>query len=83
MMSQYDAEQLQLENRIAELREYSNAEPGKADHARFVALLKKYRNPEVLMDEILRCFLTYSSCSLWCGRQTCTILLLEESFFNL
>ena len=57
MMSQYDAEQLQLENRIAELQEYSDAEPEKADHARFVALLKKYRNLDVLTDDMLYDFI--------------------------
>ena len=57
MMSQYDAEQLQLENRIAELQEYSDFEPEKADHVRFVTLLKKYRNPEVLTDDMLYDFI--------------------------
>ena len=53
MMSQYDAEQLQLENRIAELQDLSDAAPQKTDHNRFVALVKQYKDMNVLTDDML------------------------------
>ena len=53
MMSQYDAEQLQLENRIAELQEKDGDEPEKVDPGRFLALLDRYRDMTELTDDML------------------------------
>jgi len=53
MMSQYDAEQLQLENRIAELQEKDGDEPEKVDPGRFLALLERYRDMTELTDDML------------------------------
>ena len=53
MMSQYDAEQLQLENRIAELQEKDGDEPEKVDPGRFLALLDRYKDMTELTDDML------------------------------
>ena len=57
MMSQYDAEQLQLENRIAELQDYDNSPSEKADPDRFIALVKRYRDMTDLTDDMLYDFI--------------------------
>ena len=54
LITQYDEEQLQLENRITELEAPEReAAPRKADINRFIALVKKYQNITELTDTML------------------------------
>ncbi len=54
LMSQYDSEQLQLENRIAELeKSVTEKNVHKADVGRFLALIRKYKDCNELTDEMI------------------------------
>lgn len=54
LIAQYDEEQLQLEQRIAELEASEEAEaPKKADINRFISLVRKYQNITELTDTML------------------------------
>ncbi len=54
LISQYDEEQLQLEQRIVELKASEEAEtPKKADINRFISLVRKYQNITELTDKML------------------------------
>lgn len=53
LMSQYDREQLQLEERIAELEESVEDRPSKADAARFAKLIRKYKDFSEIPDNML------------------------------
>lgn len=57
LMEQYDTEQEQLEVKIAEIRaELAKDEPKKLDTERFIALVRKYKNPTTLTDAMLNEF---------------------------
>ena len=57
LMEQYDTEQEQLEVKIAEIRaELAKDEPKKPDTERFIALVRKYKNPTTLTDAMLNEF---------------------------
>ena len=58
LMAQYDEEQEQCENRIKELEaKAENSTASKVDPKRFVALVRKYRDCEVLTDDMLYAFI--------------------------
>ena len=54
LMSQYDMEQVTLEERISELEDtLSNTEPKKPDAGRFISLINKYKDFDELSDQML------------------------------
>ena len=58
LMAQYDEEQEQCENRIKELEAKAGASTAsKVDPKRFVALVRKYQDCEVLTDDMLYAFI--------------------------
>ena len=58
LMAQYDEEQAQCESRIKELEaKAEDSTVSKVDPKRFVALVRKYQNCEVLTDDMLYAFI--------------------------
>ena len=58
LMAQYDEEQAQCESRIKELEaKAEDSTASKVDPKRFVALVRKYQNCEVLTDDMLYAFI--------------------------
>lgn len=53
LLSEYDSEQMQLEQRISELEELEGNLPKKADADKFIKLIKKYKDFDEIPDKML------------------------------
>ena len=53
LLSEYDSEQIQLEQRISELEELEENLPKKADADKFIKLIKKYKDFDEIPDKML------------------------------
>lgn len=53
LLSEYDSEQIQLEQRISELEELEENLPKKADADKFIKLVKKYKDFDEIPDKML------------------------------